>query len=355
MRVEGLDAVLVFGNLASSHPIRWLTRWPPGWDSYLVVRSAGRPQLLVPSENHLPTAASLAGPEIDVAFVGPDPCARLRTVLGSGRVRVGLIGPLPYAVHGCLSQEPGIELVPADALYRGLRMVKRPQEIARTRLAAAIADLAVRRLLEEIRSGLRDYQLGAILQGACRDAGGEDGICFLASAPMDGGGAVVPAQVLSDRELEAGDLVMFELSVGVAGDTSQVLRTITLGPPTAEVRGLHDVADATFAAILDRTRPGVSAAELLECGDIIDAAGLTVVDDVVHGYGGGYLPPVLRTPATQRRLPPDLVLEPGMMVVIQPNVVDRSRSLGVQTGELVVVANDGVATFQELPRGIIQA
>ena len=352
---EGLDALLVFGNLASSHPIRWLTRWPPGWDSYLIVPSAGRPQLLVPSENHLPTAQKLAGSLVEIGFVGGDPCASVRIALGSERVRVGLIGPLPYAVHGCLSREPDVELVPADALYRGLRMVKRPQEIARTRLAASIADRAVRRLLEEIRPGLRDYQLGAILQAACRDAGGEDGICFLASAPMDGGGSVVPAQVLSDRELQAGDLVMFELSVGVAGDTSQVLRTITLGPPTAEVRHLHDVADSTFAAILDRIRPGVSAADLLECGDIIDAAGLTVVDDVVHGYGGGYLPPVLRTPATQRRPPPDLVLEPGTMVVIQPNVVDRARSLGVQTGELVVVTDDGAARFHELQRGMLQA
>jgi len=93
---------------------------------------------------------------------------------------------------------------------------------------------------------------------------------------------------------------------------------------------------------------------LLACGDVIDDAGLTVVDDVVHGYGGGYLPPVLRTPATQRRPPPALVLEPGMMVVIQPNVVDRARGLGVQTGELVVVTQDGAATFHALPRGLLE-
>jgi Xaa-Pro dipeptidase len=353
MAERSLDWLLVYGNLASAHPIRWLTRWPPGWDSYLVFPIAGMPRLLVPSENHLPTAEGLAGPAVEAAYVGFDACSAIRTALKAKGGRIGLIGPLPYGLHRCLS-EAGVELVEADSLYRALRMVKRPEDIERTREAAAIADAAVGRLLDEMRPGLRDYQLGAILQGACRDAGGEDGICFLASAPMDGGGAVVPAQVLSHRALQQGDLVMFELSVGVAGDTSQVLRTITLGPATDRVRRLHDVADETFEAIRKRLRPGVTPKDLLECGATIDEAGLTVVDDVVHGYGGGYLPPVLRTPATQRRPPPDLVFEPGMMVVIQPNVVDRDRSLGIQTGELVVVTDDGTAPFHALPRGILE-
>jgi len=43
-----------------------------------------------------------------------------------------------------------------------------------------------------------------------------------------------------------------------------------------------------------------------------------------------------------------------MMVVIQPNVVDRARGLGVQTGELVVVTQDGAATFHALPRGLLE-
>ena len=43
-----------------------------------------------------------------------------------------------------------------------------------------------------------------------------------------------------------------------------------------------------------------------------------------------------------------------MMLVIQPNVVDRSRSLGVQTGELVLVTDDDAATFHALPRGILE-
>jgi Xaa-Pro aminopeptidase len=80
-----------------------------------------------------------------------------------------------------------------------------------------------------------------------------------------------------------------------------------------------------------------------------------VCDDVVHGYGGGYLPPVLRTPATMHGPVPELALQPGMMVVVQPNVVDTGASLGVQTGELLLVTKDGSERLHRLPRGLLSA
>ena len=82
---------------------------------------------------------------------------------------------------------------------------------------------------------------------------------------------------------------------------------------------------------------------------------LDVVDDVVHGYGGGYLQPVLRTPATTHAPPPDLTLEAGFMVVVQPNVVAADGSAGVQTGELVLVTAGGAESLHRAPAGLLRA
>ena len=68
-------------------------------------------------------------------------------------------------------------------------------------------------------------------------------------------------------------------------------------------------------------RPGLAAADLEALGGRIDDAGLSIVDDLVHGYVGGYLPPVVRTPLTRQGAPPNLVLQPGMCLVVQPDVV----------------------------------
>jgi Xaa-Pro aminopeptidase len=356
----GLDGLVVFGTLASPHAIRYLTGWPPGWESYVVVGPDARPVLLTPSPNHLPTAEDMAGEVADVRWAGPDPvaavCDALRSSgapLGRGH-RVGVVGPLPHARHVAISAAIDGPLADADDLYVSIRLVKSAAEIERTRRAAGLADTAVEALIAEARPGMTEVELGTIIQSTYRRAGGEDGICFLATAPGRGGGAVVPAQVWSDRRLERGDVIMFELSVGVAGDTSQVLRTISVGPPSPSGRRLHAVADEAVAAILGVVRPGAPVGDLLAAAGVIDEAGFAVVDDVVHGYGGGYLPPVLRTPRTQRRPPAERVLEPGMMLVVQPNVVDPDRSLGVQTGELVVVTPDGYERFHRLPTGLLE-
>ena len=80
-----------------------------------------------------------------------------------------------------------------------------------------------------------------------------------------------------------------------------------------------------------------------------------MIDDGVHGYGGGYLAPVLRTPATSHGPAPELTLAPGMMLVIQPNVVTPDLQLGVQTGGLVVITDDGARPLHHAPRGLLRA
>jgi Xaa-Pro aminopeptidase len=150
---------------------------------------------------------------------------------------------------------------------------------------------------------------------------------------------------------------MFELSAGMGGVTGQILRTVALGSgPSPDTRRLHDVADATFAALLDAARPGATAADLEAVGGrLIDEAGLTIIDDLVHGYGGGYLPPHVRTPATRHGAPPELALRAGMLLVLQPNVVTPDRRHGVQTGELVLVTPTGARSLHGAPRGLLRA
>jgi Xaa-Pro aminopeptidase len=293
-----------------------------------------------------------------VGSVGGDAVATiaadLRRAFRQGRGRVGLVAPLPYSIHaGLLGALPGVELVDAARGFRELRLRKSPEEVAWTRRAAGLCDLAMAALVDAARPGIRDDELVAVVEGAYRSAGGEHGICFLASVPMRGGGRIVPAQYPARRRIRSGDAIVIELSAGLAGFTGQVLRTIAVGDPPPPFRRLHLVAEEAFASIAALVRPGTTAAELLEAGRLIDRAGMTVVDDVIHGYGGGYLPPVLRTPATQTRPVPDMTLEPGMMLVVQPNVVSADRRKGVQTGELLVVSDAGHERLHKVPAGLL--
>ena len=93
---------------------------------------------------------------------------------------------------------------------------------------------------------------------------------------------------------------------------------------------------------------------LIEAGKLIDDAGFTICDDLIHGYGGGYLPPVLGLPSRRTEKIPDITLETGMMLVIQPNVITLDKRFGVQTGECVVVTEKGCESLHQSKRGLIQ-
>jgi Xaa-Pro aminopeptidase len=165
-----------------------------------------------------------------------------------------------------------------------------------------------------------------------------------------------PAQWPTDRCLESGSVVIFELSTNWGIDyPGQVLRTVTVdAKPTSLYRDLHDVADAALAGMAGLLRPGVLPAELLAAAELILEAGFTTVDDLVHGLGGGYLPPVLSHRGAPNG-PHAAPLEEGMTVVVQPNVCTTDLHAGVQTGELFEVTAEGARSLHSFPTGLLRA
>src|SRR5919112_5854725 len=171
---------------------------------------------------------------------------------------------------------------------------------------------------------------------------------------MDGPGIAAPAQWPSGRRLAAGDALVCEVSAAWWDHPGQVLRTFSVeAEPTALYRELHAVADAAFDAVAARLRPGATAAELVEASGLIEDAGFTTRDDLVHGFVGGYLPPVLGSSSRMLANVPDFTFAAGMTVVVQPNVVTPDETAGVQTGELLLVSESGAARLHAAPRGLL--
>ena len=116
-------------------------------------------------------------------------------------------------------------------------------------------------------------------------------------------------------------------------------------------RELHAAADAAFDAIASQLKAGATPAQVIEASGVIEDAGFTIIDDLLHGYGGGYLPPILGSKSRPAGPIPPEPFRAGQTVVIQPNVVTRDHSAGVQTGELVVITKTGIERLHAMPRG----
>jgi Xaa-Pro dipeptidase len=355
MEAAGVEHAVVYGANRSGSAVGWLTRWPVTREALAVVTPGERDVLLVNFYNHVPNARRIAT-EAEVRWAGPLPMAsaieELRRRGAAGR-RVGVIGPLGYRAHAALAAF--VEAVPLDPAYTRLRLRKSDEEIAWLRVGASLTDRAVRALHEEAGPGVDERELGNIVERAYVGRGGTTHIHYFGATPMDAPELSVPAQWPAARPLGRGDALTCEVSASFWDYTGQLLRTFAVGAePTPLYRELHDVADAAFDAIVERLRPGVAAADLVEASAVLEEAGFTTRDDLVHGFVGGYLPPVLGSRSRALEEVPDFTFEAGMTVVVQPNVVTPDERAGVQTGELVLVGDAGAERLHGYERGFLR-
>jgi Xaa-Pro dipeptidase len=351
---EGVDLVLLHGLDRAGSAVQWLTGWPVTREAVVIVERDERDVMLVQHHNHAPQARRLAA-DADVRWGGPSTTATLLDELGkrgaAGR-RVGVVGPVTYQRHAALVEATG-GVVDLSARYTRLRLVKSDEELDWLRAGAYLSDRAVSALRAGLRPGLTEHALVDFVERAYVPLGGQTHIHYLSLTPMADPDRSVPAQYTSGRRVEAGDAVVCELSAAFWGYSGQVLRTITVAaPPTPLYRRLHEVASAAFDAVVAALRPGATQAEVVEAAGLIEEAGFTTVDDLVHGFGGGYLPPVLGSRSRPAGPLGDLTFAAGMTVVVQPNVTTPDGRAGVQTGELVLITDDGVERLHSVPDGL---
>ena len=141
-------------------------------------------------------------------------------------------------------------------------------------------------------------------------------------------------------------------SAARAGRPDQFRRSpFALGEPSKLYRDLHATADAAFDAIAAVLKAGATPADVIEASSVIEDAGFTIIDDLLHGYGGGYLPPILGSNSRPAGPIPQESFRDGQTVVIQPNVVTRDGKAGVQTGEMIVITKSGIERLHAIPRG----
>jgi Xaa-Pro aminopeptidase len=350
-----LDALVVYASTYGGDNVRWLTGFRPRHDTYLIWPQAGEPALLTQLFNHVPNAQRVSVIS-DVRWGGPDSAITLANILqeqGITRGQVGLVGRMPYLDYQTVSATlPKLGWTDAGKDYVSLRLVKSAEELAWLRQGAAHTDAAMAALAKVARPGVSEHELAAAIEAAYTAGGGEHGIHFLSTTPMAAPQSYVPAQTQSSRTLVRGDVIISELSAGVGGYAGQIHRPLAVGgEPTGHYRHIYEVALAAYHRIVAVLRPGATVGQVLAAADYIEEQGLTVCDDLVHGYGMGYLPPVLRTRQTAHSRQPaeDVTFQENMAVVVQPNVYDPASGAGLQVGNLLVITPDGAESLQTYP------
>ena len=352
MAERGVRHVMVYGAQRSGSASQWLTAWPTTHEVIVLVTPDEPLKVYVQHYNHVPMAEKIAaGCEVEFGGV-----STLETALDEldrrGDGPVGLIGSLSLSQHDQLrARRP--DVVDFGREYVRLRRVKSDEERDWMRLGAVLSDMAIDGLERDLRLGMTEHELGDLVERPYVRHGGGHVIHFFGLTGMQDPDCCVPTQFTSTRRVGAGDVLFTEISTHFWFYSGQVLRTYTIAAdPTPLYTELHDAAEKAFDAVTGVMRHGATPAEVIEAASVIEDAGFSIWDDLVHGYGGGYFPPILGSKSRMNAPLPDMIFEEGMFCVVQPNVITPDNKAGVQTGEMVMITRDGVERYHDVPRGL---
>jgi Xaa-Pro dipeptidase len=354
MAAAEVDHLLVVTDHRAGNGPQWVTGWPGTVEAYVIFKPGEKMTMYMEWYNHIPLAQRIAG-GVDVLWGAHRGIEQtIDDLKRRGARRVGVMGPLVAAKWRALEQD--FAVVGLDDAYIRLRMVKSEEELSWLRIGAALSDAGFASLLANTRVGLSERELAALVESAYISEGGTTQIHFIGVTSMPRPHLCVPPQLHSSRKVQSADVVFCELSAYWWDYPGQVLRTFYVdSEPTKLYRELHETAEAAFDAVTAVVRDGATPEELVRAAGVIEQRGFSVWDDLVHGYGGGYLPPVLGTASRPAGPLPSFRLEENMVIVVQPNVVTADHSAGVQVGEMVRVTKTGFERLHRAPRGFFKA
>jgi Xaa-Pro dipeptidase len=354
MQEAGVDHLLMCGEQRAGSGVAWLTGWPATIEAYVLV-SPGEPQLMFMEwYNHWPLAKKLAR-DTEVRWGEHQGIDKVIAELKlRGAKRIGMMGTIGYAKGRKLEAALG-PLADLNRQYVRLRLVKSQEEIDWMRIGAALSDLAIGALRREVKPGMTERELGAVCEAAYHPYGGVTAIHYFLVTPMASPEYCVPRQLASTRKVQPGDVIATEITAQFFEYPGQILRTFTVAAePTPLYRRLYETAEAAFDAVTGVMRHGTTMQRIVDAAGLIEEAGFTVYDDLMHGYGGGYFPPVVGSRSRPAGPLPDMQLEAGMTCVVQPNVITRDQKAGVQLGELVLVTDRGFERMHGAERGLFR-
>ncbi len=353
---QNVDAVIAAEFLFTGSAVHWLTNWPATTATITIIVPNKPVHVVVEHYNHLPHARKMVT-EAEITWGERKPLEVVRDSLKKihpSIKRLGVIGRLSPNEQKTAAENVD-EIIDFNPVYNHLRLVKSEEEINWMRIGALFSDMALDAMITNVEPGITERELSAKTQAAYLPHGGAHVIEFMGVTSMEDPDCCVPPQFPSTRKIERGDVLVTEITSHFWNYPGQVLRTIAVQePPTPLYQELHEVAEQVRTKIETALRPGCTAEEIFELSSVIEEAGFSIWDDLTHGYGGGYLAPVLGCASRPAGPVPNFKFEKNMTLVVQPNIITNDAKAGVQTGGLVKITETGAERMQHYPNGLIR-
>jgi Xaa-Pro aminopeptidase len=233
----------------------------------------------------------------------------------------------------------------ADVMWP-VRLVKSEQEAAYIRQACKATDIAWQEAADACGVGVSEREIMKVLaHGMVEHA---DGPAFLVVASGPDRYDMINA-IPTDRKMQNNEMVCFDIGANYKRYWSDMSRVLYIGEPTERQKEFHKAELEVFWAGVEAVKPGVTCEEVDQaCEHKIHELGFQ--DYMLHRTGHALGLDVHELPSVA--LGDTTVLEPGMVLTIEPGLYDFSIG-SWRIEDTVLVTDTGYELLTNSERDII--
>jgi Xaa-Pro aminopeptidase len=265
---------------------------PMGPHSLVFIPADGKKELYVSTEAEATQA--MEKPMVDSINVTGNIADTISSQINKASTggQVGFVG-LEYLEPGIrhyVESKVGFALKDSNYLFEEIGRGEDEVELMRT--IGKMADSMLAAALDVMKPGMTEYELVAEMEYASRLSGADDNFILL-----DSGRHNTAMHVATDRRLQKGDIILFEISPTRHYQTMQLCRTVVLGAPSKVLLEKYDLLRRALSLSLAAVKPGVMASEVVKIQNkIISDAGYSqyckppYMRARGHGFGTGSNP-----------------------------------------------------------------
>lgn len=257
---------------------------------------------------------------------------------------------LTYAKYSDLSKKLNVELQARPNLVEDLRAVKTPDEIESLQAACSVTSKSMVLAMEMITvPRVTEKDIAYEIECFMKKNGAED----VAFAPIvaSGPNSAKPHAVVTDREIQKGDLIVVDIGARYNGYCGDMTRTFCLGKASGEQKEVYE--------IVKRSQEAVFAGDILEkTGNNADAIARDIIRDAGYGeqFGHGLGHGIGLEPHEQPSLSPrseKSILTDDMAFTIEPGIYIQGQ-FGVRIEDSVVSSGGTLRSLTEFTHDLVE-
>ena len=329
--------------------------WPSERPMVAIIPAKGDPKYVCPGfeESRLRESIKI-GKDVYAWQEDESPYNYIVTALKDSGIQSGKIGIEErvrfFIFDGFRKEASDFNFASGDPITIPCRLIKSAAEIALMQKASDITIAAIKHGISQLREGMTQAALAAIIEEAQQKLGGSSPDALV----LFGKSSAFPHGSVQPQSLKKGDIVLMDCGCKVEGYTSDITRTIVFdAEPTKHQIDIWNLEQRAQAVAFGAAKIGASFEE-------VDAAARKVITDA--GFGPGYKLPGLPH-RTGHGIGMDghewgnvvkgnrQIIAPGMCFSLEPTI-SIPGEFGVRLEDCVYMTEGGPRWFSQPAKSI---